>query len=1240
MRSIDWSKTPVGPVDTWPQSLRTAMSILLESHFPKYIAWGPEFTQFYNDYYRPILGSTKHPAAMGRSTRETFAEIWDIIGPMFEGVMQGTAVGFEDFLLPLDRHGFPEECYFNFSYSPIRDESGGVGGVLVTCTETTKRILGARRLEFLRDLTALTALPQQVEPLREGVVTLFNRHAADIPFALIYARNPVDNTLALSCDTLGEAHQGAVSKSLDLADLETATGHSLSGKHSGELSVLDVPGIFASTAREAWPLPQRRAFALPFGTLGSGPRGVAILGISDRLILDEEYRSFFRLVGEALTNISANYWAHDAERQRTAALADLDRAKTAFFSNVSHEFRTPLTLMLGPIEAALAREDQSLQGRELDGVHRNSRRLLRLVNSLLDFSRIEAGRATARYEQTDLCAYTADLASAFRSAIESAGLEYTIDCHVLPDHVYVDRQMWETIVLNLISNAFKFTFEGGIAVRLRASEDRAILMVEDTGIGIAEAELPHLFSRFHRVEGARSRSFEGSGIGLALVRELAELHGGTIAADSTVGQGTRFTLSLPLGHAHLPEDQRVEADPVPPAVQGNLLADELIGWLTAPSIRPPGTSPESPQPLHEVTQASRDARIVLADDNADMRAYVSRLLEEEGFAVEAFADGVTALEAIVREPPDLVLADVMMPGLDGFGLLKRLRADEATRTVPLILLSARAGEDSRVEGLLAGADDYLVKPFSARELKVRVQSYVELSRLRHAEDVRHRRLLGVFEQAPAIIAVMRGADHVFEFVNQEFRQFIGAHRPLLGRPARAAVPEVEGQGFFDLLDSVFRTGTPVAQMESPVTLSSGPQGEMRVSFVNFVFQPLRGLTGEVEGILAHAVDVTAQVHARQELERSEEALRDADRRKNEFLAMLAHELRNPLAPIQNVTELLRLKVPPELALSAHIDILGRQSRNLARLVDDLLDVSRVTRGVIELQQETVDLRDIAQRARQVVESTARVDRQQITLQLPPEPLVVEGDPVRLEQIVVNLLTNALRYSDAGARIVVTVKRQDSSALIEVADNGIGISAEYLPRLFNLFEQAQEGLARPRGGLGIGLTVVKALVTMHGGTVEAASPGLGKGSVFTVTLPLAQAKSVSSTATTADSPERDVASRRIVIIDDNIDAASSLSDLLTLAGHSVRVAHDGPTGVELVTAFVPDLLLLDLGLPGMDGYDVAAHLRAAEATREMVLVALTGYGQPEDRIHTAEAGFDHHLVKPVDIDALARIIASA
>ena len=739
VRSMSWSATPLGPIESWPQSLRTTVSLCLASNFPISLAWGPRHVQIYNDGYWPICGA-KHPHSMGQDFSECWASAWPVIGEAFERALSGETSYLENQRMFLDRNGYLEETFFTFSFSPIRDETGGVGGLFHPVTETTAKMLAERRTRALRDLAARAGKARTSEEAVELAAQTLSEFDLDLPFTLFYLLDSEGMTARLTARS-GSLPESIAISAIDLQAQRPAVWplFDVVGTN-GAVHIQDLTARYGSFACGPYPEPPNAALALPITPPGSErPIAILIAGVSARLPLDEAYRAFYDLIAAGVTSAVANARAYEEERKRAEALAAIDRAKTAFFSNVSHEFRTPLTLMLGPLEDELAecRDPLPPARRErLATAHRNSLRLMKLVNTLLDFSRIEAGRLQASYEPTDLSAFTAELAAVFRSAIERGGLSLTVDCPPLPEPVYVDKDMWEKIVLNLLSNAFKHTFAGAIRVVLRWRGGYAELAVEDSGVGIPEAELPHVFDRFHRVKGAKSRTHEGTGIGLALVQELVREHGGAVHVTSCEGRGSTFTVTVKAGHAHLPPERLgARHSQTSTATQAAAYIQEALHWISEPPrasasvVLPAGmtASPVSSTPLG-AAGGSR-ARVLWADDNADMREYVRRLLAEQ-YDVTAVADGLTALAAARAAPPDLILTDVMMPGLDGFALLRELRTDERTRSVPVVLLSARAGEESAVEGLYAGADDYLVKPFSARELLARVRTHLELARLR------------------------------------------------------------------------------------------------------------------------------------------------------------------------------------------------------------------------------------------------------------------------------------------------------------------------------------------------------------------------------------------------------------------------------------------------------------------------------------------------------------------------------
>ncbi|MET0424992.1 MAG: ATP-binding protein, partial [Actinoplanes sp.] len=705
LRELDWTTSPIGPPNGWPAELRNAVATMLASRTQIALFWGPEYCALYNDAYISAMG-TKHPAHLGRPGRELWAEAWSVIQELFDRVRaDDEAFWATDHLFMLERHGFLEETYFDISFDPIRGADGGVGGVFCIVSDTTGRVVGERRVRTLSALgSRLTDSPDQSALVAEAVAVL-GTNAADIPFASL------------------------------LLDDEVPSDVVRSGRPA-EVPLRDFV--------EPPPGAAEQALVLPIAA-GTTTVGALVVGVSRYLALDGDYRDFLDLAAAQISRAVANLRAYEHERGRAADLAALDQAKTNFFSNVSHEFRTPLTLILGPIEELL--DDPELpagQRDRLEPMRRNGLRLLKLVNTVLDFSRLESGRSHAEYRATDLADYTARLASTFQAAAERAGLELAVDTPPLPAPVHVDREMWEKIVLNLLSNAVKFTRSGRIEVHVSADGADAVLTVRDTGVGVPADQQDLLFDRFHRVTGAWSRSHEGTGIGLALVRELAELHGGSVGAQSEAGHGSVFEVRIPFGTAHLPADRlNGSGDPVvSTGDQPRLFVEEAEWWLAE---QPP---PPVPAPTGE------RGRILVVDDNADLRDHVARLLRPH-WDVTTAVDGRAALELAERQPFDLVLTDVMMPRLDGFGLIAALRAADRTRDVPILVLSARAGEEASVEGLSAGADDYLVKPFSARDLTARVRTNLDLGQARRQII---SRLRGLVDTAAAVSTVRTTAE--------------------------------------------------------------------------------------------------------------------------------------------------------------------------------------------------------------------------------------------------------------------------------------------------------------------------------------------------------------------------------------------------------------------------------------------------------------------------------------------------
>jgi signal transduction histidine kinase/CheY-like chemotaxis protein len=1097
LRSLDWAKTPLGAVEGWPQSLRTSISICLNSAFPILVWWGPELVMLYNDAYGPII-SSKHPRALGARGREIFPEVWETIGPMLASVLdQGEAVRADDLLLVLERNGYPEECYFTFSYSPILDETGGVGGIFTPVHETTERVINERRLKTLSTLAQRRAeRSTSVESVCHALGLALATNPIDLPFTAIY----------LFESESGRAQRGTVSSEVGegLAPLQVeanAAWPPLETILAGNMAVESTRFLpDEQVPLGHWGLPAQELAVIPLSQAGSDrPRGFLLAALNARKRMDESYKNFLSLICEHLSGAIADAEAFEQERKRAEALAEIDRAKTVFFSNVSHEFRTPLTLMAGPIQELL--EDVTLpEGahERLELAQRNTLRLQKLVNNLLDFSRIEAGRVEGRFEPVDLAVLTQDLVSSFRSAFDRAGLTLEFRATPLLPLFSVDRDMWEKIVLNLLSNAFKFTISGGVRVELGSADDSCVMSVIDTGIGIPASELPKIFKRFERVEGAVGRSFEGTGIGLALVQELVKIHGGTIAVESELGSGTRFTVSIPAGASHLNNAQSG-----PPAGHASMSArvdayvNEALRWIGEKNDLE--TSAISITEDREVTSPESESvvsrkRILVADDNADMRQYLHRLLKEF-YEVESVSNGAEALGAIQRRKPDLVLSDVMMPVTDGIALLRSIREDPGTTSVPVILLSARAGEEAQVEGLNTGADDYLIKPFSARELIARVSATLKIAQLRATSESLLReeraRLLEVLQQAPAFFALLQGPDHVITLVNPLYSRLIN-NRDVIGQPVRIALPEAAEQGYIEILDRVFK-GEPYVGVGSRYDVFVGEGVPPHERYLDFTYQPLREANGNVSGIIVLGVDVTDR-------RKSEAALRQSEKlaAAGRLAASIAHEINNPLEAVTNLLYLLKT----DRGLSAEgLELLAKAEDELARVSHTANQTLRFYRQstrpskveMAEVLDSVIALHNLRHR-----NSGNIFIRQYRTV---PSFVAFQSE---LRQVFSNLVGNATDAMLPGGRIVLRIRESTDwrsgrkGVRCVVADDGHGMDRETMKRLFEPFFSTK-GMV----GTGLGLWVGQEIVEKHGGflRVRSSKTPARHGTVFSVFLPI-------------------------------------------------------------------------------------------------------------------------------------------
>jgi len=771
-------------------------------------------------------------------------------------------------------------------------------------------------------------------------------------------------------------------------------------------------------------------------------------------------------------------------------IRELDEIKTQFFANVSHELRTPLALILGPAQRLIDDDgSMSLEQRRESGqvVARNARMLLKHVNDLLDMSKVEARKLKLELQDSDVAALVRLLASHFAVLAADRDIEFVVDADG-PCVAAIDPDKLQRVVMNLLGNAFKFVPDGGrIRCSLRHSATELTIAVDDSGPGVKPELRQAIFERFRQGDGSISRTVAGTGLGLAIAKEFVEMHKGRIDVfDSTLG-GARFEVRQPMG--------RIGADA--PVTQPGLDRTVLDGVLE--ELRFTGVTPKDGALERPPAGAGRP-RVLVVEDNPDMNRFVAECLSRDYDVVTAF-DGREGIEQALRFDPMVVVSDIMMPHVSGVEMVAEMRARPELQHTPILLLSAKADEELRVELLDNGAQDFIVKPFSERDLRVRV------------------------------------------------------HNLVLGAQARASAER-------------------------------------------------------------------------------------ANRAKDEFLAMLGHELRNPLSPILTALQLMKLR--GEAGSERERTVIERQVSHLTRLVDDLLDVSRIARGRVELKTEIVEVAEVVAKAIEMASPLLEQRNHTLKVDVPRRGLRVDGDTTRLGQVISNLLTNAAKYTPPNGMVTMRAEQVDDEVVLSVRDTGIGISPEVLPRIFDLFVQERQALDRSQGGLGIGLTIVRSLIERHGGSVSARSDGRGKGSEFIIRLPLEERAAPGADALPAlpAAVAPAAGALRILVVDDNGDGAEMLAAALVGKGYDTRVAHDAPAALRVAADFLPDVAFLDLGLPVMDGYELAAHLRELPGLADLRLIAVTGYGQTSDRRRTRDAGFHGHLVKPVDIDAIEATLKSA
>ncbi len=1243
MLACDWNATPLGPPASWPESLRAVVRVMLTSRFAMWMAWGPELTFLCNDAYLPTVG-LRRDWVIGSRSDKVWAEIWPDISPRISHVLTtGEATWDEALLLHLERSGFAEETYHTFSYSPLADDEGVTSGMLCVVAEVTEREIGERQLNTLRDVGSRLAAASSRAEVMASLETSLKAGAQDLPFALVYladAAGALQLTAVHDADGhIGSAHHG---------ELTGPAAWQLAAAGKGAPILVDLERDSDRQKNpEFFDRPRQAVVSSIARAEGGDAVGYLVTGLNPHRMFDSGYQGFVELLTAQIAAAIARADEYDRARERAEALAEIDRAKTAFFSNVSHEFRTPLTLMLGPLEDALATENlPAAQREQLEMAHRNALRLLRLVNSLLDFSRIEAGRVQALYRPTDLPALTADLTSSFRAATNKAGLELTVEMPALSQPVYVDRDMWEKIVLNLLSNAFKFTFEGGIKVALREHDGEVELTVRDTGTGIAADQIEKLFDRFHRVEGAKGRSFEGSGIGLALVRELVGLHKGRISVASVEGSGSVFTVTLPLGAAHLPPAQVLKDGlQILQVSQSQTFVEEALRWL--PGNAEIYLDAEAPREfgLGAAEPGIAERRyVVLADDNADLRDYICRLLVGHGYEVEPVGDGEAALAALRNRRPDILVTDVMMPLLDGFGLLRAVREDAALRDLPVVMLSARAGDEAKVEGLDSGADDYLTKPFSSRELLARIAANIAMARLRRdaAEAVRASEVKALEQAERVQLALDAGAiigtwiwnvktDRVFgdELFARAFD--VDPERSRSGVSLAEVAASIHAEDRDRVVGEIgealqrggpFRSEYRVRQhdgvyrwIEANGRVDLDANGEaIRSPGVLIEIEHRRAIEAELRD-LNQALEDRVQAAIAQR-EKAEEALRQSQKMEavGQLTGGIAHDFNNLLTGIYGSLQMLETRVAQGRldAIPRYIDAAQGAAKRAAALTQRLLAFSRRQ----TLDPKPTNVNRLISDMEELIRRTGGPDISvEVVGAVGLWPVLIDQN--QLENALLNLCINARDAMPDGGRLTIETANRwlDGTAGKErdlppgqyvslcVTDTGTGMSKETAERIFEPFFTT-----KPLGqGTGLGLSMIYGFVRQSNGQVRVYSE-LGAGTTMCIYMPRYHGE------TPTDAVVEDAAGfesgfgETVLVIDDEPTVRLLLVDLLQDAGYRVLEAGDGVAGLKILQSDIRiDLLITDVGLPGgMNGRQVADAARVIRTTLKVLFI--TGYAE--------------------------------
>ncbi|CAG8442393.1 9607_t:CDS:10 [Scutellospora calospora] len=1207
--NYDWSTTSLGPIDSWDPTIKTAFNICLQSAFPITIFVPPDWNQFYNEACIPII-KAKHPYVFGKPTIEGFYEAAHFMIPEFESVREkGKGIFKKDNCAELQRDGYIEETYFDYTMSPIFKKDGTFCGIFSLTLETTQRVLNTRRLSLLGKFGHQISDVKSLESACRIITNTLRDNNADIPYALIYfiehkstaaSESLIARLISTTFDDNSKNKRRFPEyfpETHELINLNKDSNKS----HNTYIELKRTTATYSFLKCESWPIylaikdgqhvkvllkDESQAVLLPIkisSCKGQVLSVVLICGINRRCTLDEQYMEFLQLVKTQVNAYLQQGNSVEEEKKSSNILINLNSQKIMFFQGISHELKTPLTLMLSPLDDVINECPQEAPIMSyLQTIRRNSRRLLKLVNTLLQFSNMETDQLEANYRETNIAEFTRELVSDFENMAKSLGLDYIIDIphseefiKAVGDNVYLDHEMYEIIIFNLCSNAIKHTWNGRITIRLYIDykDDKRLIVFEisDTGVGIPKIALPNIFNRFYRVESQGSRSHEGTGIGLSLVKEFIIRHGGDITVTSVVNQGTTFKCWFPIGCMHLPANQIRFNEVENPISHGRELYTNRQLYLEESSQWIKNNTSEAQDDIIMFNLSTNDPstddsairkryQILLVDDNADMRDYLSDLLKE--FDIRRACDGQEALRVLEKLPklPDLILSDVMMPNMNGYQLLEVLRSDIKTQLIPVILLSAKASEESKITGLDKGADDYLTKPFSARELIARIRANIELSLLRRKilfqqckQEETKQLLLSITDK----ILSGLGLKETLQYVVKEIYHRITSERVfIILKNERSKIMSNRIIAIYE--DSISLT-SPLIEIsdnnksksqitDSPEFLNNNSGIEIFLDkYSDHVHKNASILSVEIKlkndlwgWIKLHRspnsiwldseIELVQQISNQISLAITHESLLEENSAKeiqikaietanniiNQVLANTSHELRTPLGAIVGILssfDCTNLTTDQK----DMINIVSYASDTILSIVNNILYAAKLEAQKIILINRTFDLLELFEDIIEAFGKRAIAKNIELIVNCDVDgfPRYVKSDPDRVKftekgEIILTISMQSQNVIDMhkesptyGQTII------KGNLLVELCDTGIGMDPEYIKHAWKRFSQGDTSITRKQDGTGLGLSICKSLVEINGGEINAVSQ-LGKGSKFWFTWNIELSSSITST----------------------------------------------------------------------------------------------------------------------------------